>query len=111
MSKFYQIVLEYHFLYSIVHKELGDKYIGALKNINETHQVIHVHGNNYGSNAVLNGITYLPESIEVTYVRKADHTFELCEEIFPKPIDKPNVPGTYDYILGPIGLIWKKQIK
>lgn len=109
LSRFYQIIIEYHFLYSIVNKEIGEKYIRALKNINKSHQVVHVHGNNYGPNAILNNFTYLPTYIEVTYVKKTGINFEICDEIFPRSIDKPNKPGTYDYALGPIGLTWKKQ--
>ena len=66
-----------------------------------THQPIHVHGNCFQP-PVWIGDLVLPEAIEVSYVRRADHAgrFVPRDEAFPTALDRPNVPDTPDIFLG-----------
>jgi hypothetical protein len=65
LSKFKQIVIEFH---GITDNSWGchyDNKIKCLKKLSNTHYIIHAHANNYGK--VVNNI---PDVIELTYVNK-----------------------------------------
>jgi hypothetical protein len=44
----------------------------------------------------------LPQVLEVSYVRRADHTgrFVPRDEVFPTDLDRPNLPDMPDLFLG-----------
>lgn len=65
LLKFKQIVIEFH---GINDNSWNSKYEDKLKTfkaLNETHYLVHIHGNNYSG--ITNGI---PDVIEATYIRK-----------------------------------------
>ena len=72
-SKFDQIIIELHGLITMEEKE---DITVCLKKLNETHQVIHIHGNNMSSHLLKWGDIIVPECIEVTYVNKLRYCFE-----------------------------------
>jgi len=97
LTKFKQIVIEFHGINDDSwNVNLNDK-IKCFKKINETHYPIHIHGNNYG------GLTdNVPDTVEVTYVRKNYFQKEPELNKIPLPIenlDFPNNPNQYDYDL------------
>lgn len=102
LEQFSQIVIEFHDLLKVWSLPHLEKVVAALAKLNKAHQVIHVHANNFGHVGLFGGIV-LYESIEVTYVRKADHSFGPCDKIFPIPLDRPNDPARLDYLLGALG--------
>jgi hypothetical protein len=99
LSLFSQIVFEFHSL-TDVRKE--NKIISALKKLNRTHQVVCVHGNNYGYAQEAEGIL-MPASLEATYVRRADHSFRDAVRRFPTEIDMPCCAERADFALGDWG--------
>lgn len=99
VQQFSQIILEIHLL----DQNLPYK-IQLLNKLNLTHQVIHVHGNNYGKLSGYGGVVF-PETFEVTYVRRADHVFETATQIFPTGLDYPCAYDKPDYFLGRLGLL------
>jgi hypothetical protein len=77
ISKFKQVVIEFHNL-DTRKKEV----IESLKKINQTHYIIHAHGNNYS--VVKNSI---PVVIEVTYLRKKEFIKEPKLNTVQLPLD------------------------
>jgi len=111
LDNFSQIVLEVHWPFDIYRMNM-------LKKLNETHYIIHIHGNNYCNRDIPkhlpSGRTYdgmvtinncilpqikLPEVFEVTYINK-----KLCNKSFvemkeiknPTILDYPNNPNAKD---------------
>jgi hypothetical protein len=111
LEKFSQIVLEVHCPFDIYRMNM-------LKKLNESHYIIHIHGNNYCDRDIPkhlpSGRSYdgtftidknstsqikLPEVFEVTYINKklCDSTLvEMKEIIFPTKLDYPNNPNAND---------------
>ncbi|MBU2838317.1 hypothetical protein HF670_01775 [Acidithiobacillus thiooxidans] len=103
LSNFSQIVIEFHWLLRIDNC-WRKKIIDVLKKINITHQSVHVHANNFGAIGLVGGVV-LPETLEVTYLRREGNIFSVCTKCFPTALDTPNNELDPDYFLGPIGLI------
>jgi len=87
LKQFSQIVIEFHWPFDIFRMNM-------LKKLNETHYIVHVHGNNYqgvyninNSDANLMPIN-IPEVFEVTYVNKLlfNSAIEQVDKFYP--IDK-----------------------
>lgn len=86
LVQFKQMVFELHDVYS----QQNHKNICAfLSKLNETHQPVHVHGNNY---AVYEraGDLVMPWALEVLYVRRRDHHFLESSHFYPLDQDMPN---------------------
>jgi hypothetical protein len=108
LNRFSQIVIEVHWPFDVYRMNM-------LKKLNETHYIIHIHGNNYCSrdipkrlpsgrtfdgtvtikNANLNEIV-LPEVFEVTYINKNLGNCDKKHAHFPTSLDYPNNPDAYD---------------
>jgi hypothetical protein len=105
-AQFSQIVIEYHwFSQALQDKKSLEDYIYAIQHISKTHQIIHVHGNNFSGFGVYSGIV-VPDVIEATYVRKSDHSFVKNDDYFPTTLDRPNNPNEKDIPLGFIGFLY-----
>ena len=72
LNKFKQVVLEIHGIHDDSCNTLYQDKINCLKKINETHYLVHVHGNNHSSKI----INFVPDTLEVTYLRK--DLFNCC---------------------------------
>ncbi len=99
LARFDQIVMEFHDMNKIEHYEIMEK---ALLNLNQQHQLVHVHGNNNWGYTMLSGMV-MPDFIECTYVKK-----DLCEfvphgGILPQRLDNANNPFFPDIYLGKWG--------
>lgn len=97
-NKFKQIIFEFHgILQNNWHGTIEEK-INAIKKINETHYLVHIHGNN---NSPLNNIFYnIPTVIEVTYIRKdLVNNIEKNTEKLPSLLDYPCYDKFPDYLL------------
>lgn len=77
LEQFEQIVLELHFITKI---DMTDMIINALQKLNRTHQLVHIHANNFSRIRYING-NAVPDSIEVLYVLKNNYQFEKVNEI------------------------------
>jgi hypothetical protein len=101
MKSFNQIMGEFHY-FSFYYKQ--DWYLHALRalqKINETHQLVHIHGNN-GGNAFWAGDVQVPDLIELTFALRSKYQFEASPEAFPGSLDSPNQPAREDYPAGPL---------
>lgn len=103
LNQFSQIVVELHFfvVWGDGHRIRVEH---ILRKINETHQCVHVHANNWGYLGYIGG-TAIPDVFEVTYVRRTDHRFETCYRSFPTELDMPCKSFSPDYHLGQMGLL------
>ena len=110
LAQFSQIVMEIHKLctsdYEHPTRDVNTmvKRAEILEKLNRTHQCIHVHANNYGTLGIVGGVL-LPDVMEITYVRRADHTFETSECAYPTSLDMPCRKEAPDFFLGTIGLL------
>jgi hypothetical protein len=109
LNRFSQIVIEFHWPF--------DSYrMNMLRKLNQTHHIIHIHGNNnsgiYEPNAnidnnIMTPQVDLPEVFEVTYINKKlceNFTVEMKEIKFPTIFDSPNNLRLKDYHFSiPIG--------
>jgi hypothetical protein len=96
LDQFSQMVFEFHDLTNL---DMAKKIIPALKKINKSHQLVHVHANNLHPAFYL-GDTMLPPVLEVTYLRKKDYKFEESNRFFPQEIDVQNTKRWQEVMLG-----------
>ena len=102
LPHFSQIVLELHRFINADIPGHSEKILAGLAKLNHFHCPVHVHVNNYGNTAMLGGV-FINDTLEVTYVRKSDHTFTDCTKIFPTELDTPTNPAAPDIYLGRLG--------
>jgi len=97
ISQFSQLIVEFHGFLSAVYGSEYDIITDVLKKINRTHQIVHLHGNNWDIPLWI-GELVLPSTLEVTYVRRTDFKNKLVASTrqFPTSIDRPNRPGWPD---------------
>ncbi len=99
LRRFTQIAAEFHG-FDKVHKLFWyRKAREALIKLHQTHQVVHVHGNNNSSMKVLGGVA-IPPTLELTWLRRDLCDFVPCARSFPTPLDEPNNPNFADHMLG-----------
>lgn len=96
LDKFDQIVFEMH---GLTNEGQKDKIFSSLQKLNQTHQLIWIHGNNYARAEVADNIL-IPDCIEVLYVNKNKYDFEMAECVFPLELDQPNHKRVLDFKLG-----------
>ena len=99
LSQFKQMVFEIHDLKFIAEREHLDNVRDAIFNLTLSHNLVHIHGNNYGGWTVVGGIP-LPNVIEVTMIRKDFGEFIDSDEIFPSTIDMPCNREMSDMFIG-----------
>ncbi len=90
LSKFDQILFEFHSICRAASLEMMGQRIQMLKKINETHTLVHLHGNNTGICLKMDH-RYIPDVIEATYVKSDICRFTEDEDIcLPLSLDAPN---------------------
>lgn len=97
LEKFDQIMFELHGL-------LSGKYDGvilsALKKLNETHEIYHIHANNHGDVAWIEDEPF-PELLELSYVKKGLYRTEEAENLrYPLEVDRACLKEFPDIALG-----------
>lgn len=96
LRQFSQIIFEFH---DLICPEKEELICTAMEKLNRTHQLVHLHANNFGSYLQLGGIV-LPELIEGTYLLKEEYCFCDQKETLPSPLDEPNCVYLPDIFLG-----------
>ena len=96
LNAFDQIVMELHGMHNLGHK---DKIVQGIENINKTHQLVHVHANNWGAVVNIDG-WILPDLLEVTFVNKNNYRFKDSKRFFPTDLDERNVEQLPEVPLG-----------
>lgn len=99
LSQFKQILVEFHGMRLLNIESFRQRAASLFGKFRVTHQCIHVHGNNFGGMAIVEGIG-IPDVLELTLVRKADYTFGPSNEVFPTYLDGPNNVSMPDLFLG-----------
>jgi hypothetical protein len=90
INQFRQIVLEFHQLTPFGSEAAYNRIVEVLRKINQTHQAVHIHGNNWSVPAWI-GDLVLPDFLEVSYVRRGDFKERLAPGTrqFPTDLDMP----------------------
>ena len=105
--RFKQIVIEFHLPFtSQDYTSRGydidipvQMKIAAIKKLESTHTLIHLHANNCCGTTVANGVFY-PNVFECTFVRKdIQNKGELNKTKIPSSLDAPNRTGKPDIVL------------
>ena len=85
-----QITIEFHDIFKQITQN-NVVIFDALTKLRETHELISVHGNNYGASFQVNGMDY-PDVLETTWLRKDLSTFVKGKNNFNPVLNKPNNP-------------------
>jgi hypothetical protein len=80
LSKFRQIIVEFHWLYSITDFNQFNKMNSVLRRLNYSHATVACSANNWGDFQEIAGYQ-LPDVIEVTYARRASYQFKNFQQI------------------------------
>ncbi len=99
LNRFDQIVLELHWMHMVGQKEHLENVRQTLANLTFNHAVVHVHANNYTGVNVVSGFC-VPETLELTLIRKEGRTIQPYRGTFPTQIDLPCDPSAPDLYLG-----------
>lgn len=96
LEKFSQIIIEIHDLWK------QDNFFDipeGLERLNQTHALVHIHGNNYTKYLISHG-KCLPDTMECTYVLRKKYTVRNATRFFPTSIDKRNCSHGAEIVLG-----------
>jgi hypothetical protein len=85
-----QITIEFHDVFKQITQN-NLVILDALTKLRDTHELISVHGNNYGASFQVNGMDY-PDVLETTWLRKDLTTFVKGKNNFNPILNKPNNP-------------------
>jgi hypothetical protein len=89
-----QITVEFHDIFKQITNGKQEIY-DCLVKLNQTHELISIHGNNYGGFFHLNGNDY-PDVLETTWLRKDLVKFKKGKNCLSHELNKPNNPGAKD---------------
>jgi hypothetical protein len=95
LQQFDQIVGEFHRFDRFQDKNYFDRLERVFAKLNRTHQLIHIHGNNYSAD-FWTGKTYLAVDIELTFASRSRYTFSETKETFPGALDAPCDASKFD---------------
>ncbi|HEX2941859.1 MAG TPA: FkbM family methyltransferase [Rhodopila sp.] len=98
-AQFRQIVAEFHGLRLLRVPSFRERAYRLFLKLQQTHQVVHVHGNNFSGMQRVGGID-IPDCLELTYVARDRYRFVPAEETLPGALDAPNDPARPDLPLG-----------
>lgn len=90
ISKFRQIIVEIHWAIENPYIKVKDMPVDVLEKLNETHQLVVIHPNNYGATVKVGEID-VPQVIELTYLRKNSYDFTPYTGL-PESLFMPNDP-------------------
>ncbi|WP_051635393.1 FkbM family methyltransferase [Selenomonas sp. ND2010] len=100
LTQFDQIVLEIHDLIKAHTDQKRAQILSVLHKLNQTHYLVHVHGNNCGFALTVAG-QVIPDTLELTLVNKQLYSVDMeAAVILPRELDQANDPARPDYVLG-----------
>jgi hypothetical protein len=97
---FRQIIVEFHGMRLLEIDSFRQRAHRVFSTMRRTHEVIHVHGNNFAGMCIVKGIP-IADCIELTFVNRKFHSFIPSRECFPGTLDSPNDPHRVDLVMGP----------
>jgi len=89
-----QITVEFHDIFKKINNGMQEVY-DCIAKLNKTHELISIHGNNFGGFIHLNGNDY-PDVLETTWLRKDLVKFKKGKNSLSHDLNKPNNPGAKD---------------
>lgn len=95
LSRFQQIVIEFHGLLKLSDSKFAREAIKALSNLNETHKLVHLHINNYEPIGIVGGVA-VPNVLEATYLRASEGEFIEIPRPRGQVLNSPNNPNKLD---------------
>lgn len=100
LTQFDQIVLEIHDLIKAHTDRKRMQILGVLHKLNQTHYIVHAHGNNNSGAIALEG-RLIPDVLELTFVNKQLVSVDTENVVtLPRDLDQPNDPNRREYVLG-----------
>lgn len=97
LKKFDQIVFELH---GLLTEGYRNSILSALRKVNETHLLFHIHANNHGNVIWIDGEPF-PEFLELSFVKKGLYKTEEAEDLqLPLEIDRACLKEYPDIVLG-----------
>lgn len=98
-GQFKQILAEFHAFEFLDRDSFRERARRVFLKLNQTHQVINVHGNNFAGVRLVEGVA-LCDVYELTYVRRSDYAIEDSCDVFPTALDRPNNETIPELFLG-----------
>ena len=98
-TRFRQIVAEFHGMRLLDIESFRQRARRVFLKMRQTHEVIHVHGNNFAGMAVVEGIP-IADCIELSLANRRFYSFAPATDLFPGPLDFANNPALPDLCLG-----------
>ena len=77
LSSFRQIVVEFHWFSRILESEFYNQALKILSLLSRTHIILNSHPNNFGDISIIEN-QFLPDVIEITYLRKTSYIEDLA---------------------------------
>lgn len=99
-NQFKQMTFEFHRVTDLDNPNI----LPALQKLNRTHQVVWVHGNNYGYVGKAGDIE-IPAYLELTYLNRMQYQTSLAICNFPLDVDSPTDPSIDEIVLGNWGAV------
>lgn len=98
MARFRIMIVEFHSLAHLF-SPFGLREIGStFRKLLRTHNVVHIHPNNYGT-TVAHGTIEIPPFMEFTFYRRDRSPLHSQSMTYPHPLDYRNVPDKPDVTL------------
>lgn len=97
---FRQIVVEFHGMRLLEIEGFRQRAHRVFSTMRRTHEVIHVHANNFMGMYIVKGIA-IADCVELTFVNRKFYHCTPSRECFPGNLDSPNDPNRVDLVLGP----------
>lgn len=95
LKKFRQIIIEFHWLHSILDFAQFQVIYSVLRRLNLSHAIISASANNWGACSIVGGYE-LPDVIEVTYARRSSYSFETTQMVNFETLQFKNNPNGPD---------------
>jgi hypothetical protein len=99
LSRFSQIVCEFHGFHLLSEPTSYSYALTVMTKLKTLFEVVHVNGNNAHPFVNVNNVM-LPRLLEVSFASRRYYRFAETNEIFPTPLDQPNLPERPDLHLG-----------
>lgn len=74
LNNFRQIAIEIHWAIDYSFLQVTGMPVEVLEVLNQTHQLVAMHPNNYGSTVLVDGVV-VPQVLELTYLRRSSYSF------------------------------------
>lgn len=99
LSRFRVLIIEFHDLDHLYAEAGFREKSPVFRKLLRTHEVVHIHPNNYAVASIKAGGLDIPPVLEFTFYRKDRDRFEPRQLQFPHPLDKENSSANPPFVL------------